>query len=43
MSPHVVRAYLEAALDDIAWCWCRRISLWIDALVIKQERDEAAR
>jgi hypothetical protein len=41
MSPRHVRAYLEAALDEIGWTWCRRISFWLDGLVIRQEREES--
>jgi hypothetical protein len=42
VSPRRARALLEAALDEIGWPWCRSISLWLDELVIRQERDEAA-
>jgi hypothetical protein len=32
------RAEIEAALDTVAWRWSRRISRWLDALVILAER-----
>lgn len=31
------RAAVEAALDAAGWPWSRRLSLWIDALVIVEE------
>jgi hypothetical protein len=29
---------LEAVLDSIGWVWCRRTSLLLDELVIRQEQ-----
>jgi len=34
------RAELEAALDGAGWPWARRLSLWLDALVILEELGE---
>jgi hypothetical protein len=31
------RGLVERALDVIGWRWLRRLSLWIDALVILEE------
>ena len=31
------RAELEAALDDNGWPWRRRLSLWLDALLVVEE------
>ncbi len=31
------RGQLELALDGAGWPWSRRLSLWIDALVILEE------
>lgn len=31
------RAEIEAALDATRWPWSRRLSLWLDALVIREE------
>jgi len=33
----VARADVEAALDAAGWLWSRRLSLWVDALVILEE------
>jgi hypothetical protein len=33
------RAVAELALDAAGWPWRRRLSLWIDALVIVEEHD----
>lgn len=32
------RAIVESALDAAAWPWLRRLNLWIDALLILEER-----
>jgi hypothetical protein len=37
LSPRQVRALLEAALDEVSWIWCRRISLLLDALIMRGE------
>lgn len=37
------RGQLEAALDICGWLWSRRLSLWIDALVILEEREACLR
>jgi hypothetical protein len=35
------RAVIEAALDLIHWRWSRRLSLWLDCLVILEEESQA--
>jgi hypothetical protein len=37
------RAIVEGALDASGWRWSRRISLWIDALVLLDETIAALR
>jgi hypothetical protein len=32
------RGLIELALDACGWPWSRRLSLWLDALVIVEER-----
>jgi hypothetical protein len=34
---------IEAALDLIGWRWGRRLSLWMDVLVILEEREACLR
>jgi hypothetical protein len=34
------RGVTEAALDAAGWPWSRRISLWLDALVVLEEQGE---
>jgi hypothetical protein len=36
------RGIAEAALDSAGWPWSRRISLWLDALVMIEERAGSA-
>jgi hypothetical protein len=31
------RAVVEAALDASGWPWSRRLSLWLDALIVIEE------
>lgn len=33
----LARAEVEAALDTIGWPWSRRLSLWIDSLIVLEE------
>jgi hypothetical protein len=33
------RAVVELGLDALGWPWSRRVSRWIDALVIAEERS----
>ncbi len=35
-----VRGEVEAALDHAGWPWSRRLSLWLDALLVLQESTE---
>lgn len=37
------RGQIEAALDVSGWMWSRRLSLWIDALVILEEGEAWSR
>ena len=34
------RAAVESAMDASGWPWNRRVSLWIDLLVLVEERAE---
>jgi hypothetical protein len=36
------RGEIEAALDFVGWRWIRRLSLWLDALVVLEERGGGA-
>jgi len=31
------RGVVEAALDGVGWRWSRRLSLWIDGLLVLEE------
>ena len=33
------RGQVEAALDRIGWRWSRRLSLWLDALLVLEEGE----
>ena len=37
LTPRRVRALLEAALDEVQWPYVRRLSLLLDALIIRGE------
>lgn len=37
MTVRRVRALLEAALEDMGWPWCRRLSLLLDERLPRQE------
>jgi len=38
MTPRRARQLLEAALDECGWRWCRRMSLLLDELLLREER-----
>ena len=40
LGARAARQLAESALDATGWRWSRRLSLWIDALVVIEE-DEA--
>jgi len=42
MLPRHVRTLLERLLDEIAWPWCRLLSLLIDETVAREEREARA-
>jgi len=33
----LARAQIERALDGVDWIWSRRLSPWVDALVVLEE------
>jgi hypothetical protein len=37
LEARAARAQIEAALDAIGWRWSRRLSRWLDVLVILEE------
>jgi hypothetical protein len=39
VNPRPVRELVEAVLDEIAWTWCRRISLMLDELIAREEQS----
>jgi hypothetical protein len=36
--PVHIRELIEAALDEIRWTWCRRLSLLLDELIAREEQ-----
>jgi hypothetical protein len=40
VTPRHVRALIESLLDESGWAWRRRLSLLLDELVLREERDE---
>ena len=39
LQARAARGQMELALDAAGWPWSRRLSLWIDALVVLEEGD----
>lgn len=38
-TARAARGVIEAALDAHGWPWSRRLSLWVDVLVVTEESD----